>query len=259
MIRPVHVATILVMSCVGTVYAADLSPVPEPVGVGQPDNMSLFGTGWYIRGDFGYSVWQGPSGSYDGTPFTHLSVADFPTLGMGVGYKITNWFRADVTADYQFSGSVHANYFDQLGNLNTDQTRLGGWAFLANGYVDLGTWSGVTPYVGGGIGYAFTEVSKILNEQFAPLGNGNFAVITDPTTGLPLFNAFPTRTTGGFAWALMAGASVTVAPSLKIDFGYRYLDIADARLASDNFGVAPKLKSLGSHQFRVGVRYMFDE
>jgi opacity protein-like surface antigen len=258
MIRPVHVATIFMMSCVGIAHAADLSPTPEPVNVPQ-DNMSLFGSGWYIRGDFGYSVWQGPSGTYNGTPFNRLSVADFPTLGAGIGYKITNWFRADFTADYQFSGSVHASYFDPAGNLFTDRTRLGGWTLLTNGYVDLGTWSGVTPYVGGGIGYAFTEVSKIINQEFIPQVGGNFVAVTDPTTGLPVFNAFPTRTTGGFAWALMAGASVNVAPSLKIDFGYRYLNVADAQLAPDNVGVAPKLKSLGSHQFRVGVRYMFDE
>jgi opacity protein-like surface antigen len=74
-----------------------------------------------------------------------------------------------------------------------------------------------------------------------------------------VFNAYLTNTTGGFAWALMAGASVDVAPSLKVDIGYRYLNIADARMATDNFGVAPKLKSLGAHQIRIGVRYMFDE
>jgi opacity protein-like surface antigen len=259
MIRPVILAAILAISNVGIVYAADLGPPAPPVSMPQEDNMALFGSGWYIRGDLGYTVWQGPSGSYNGTPFSHLSVTDFPTLGGGVGYKINNWVRADVTADYQFSGSVHASYFDAAGDLFTDKTRLGGWTLLANGYVDLGTWSRVTPYLGAGVGYAFTEVSKIINQEFIPIGGGNFAAVTDPTTGLPVFNAYLTNTTGGFAWALMAGASVDVAPSLKVDIGYRYLNVADARMATDNFGVAPKLKSLGAHQFRIGVRYMFDE
>jgi opacity protein-like surface antigen len=113
--------------------------------------------------------------------------------------------------------------------------------------------------VGGGIGYAFTETSKVINEEFVQIGTGAFIPLTDPTTGLTVFNAFPAHTTGGFAWALLAGAAIDVAPSVKLDFGYRYLNVADARFAVDNLGIAPRLKSLAAHQFRVGLRYMFDE
>jgi len=252
-------ATILMALHLRAAAAADLGPALAPVEAPQGESMSFFGSGWYIRGDLGYSRPQGPSATYNGAPFDHLSVAGSAVLGGGVGYKINNWFRTDLTADYVFSGNVQGTY--QIANccLFTEKTRLGGWALLANGYVDLGTWSGITPYVGGGIGYAFTQASKVLNQEFLPNGAGSFVAVTDPNTDLPVFNGYPAKTTGGFAWALTAGASLDVAPSVKLDFNYRYLSIADARMATDKLGIAPKLKSLGSHQFRIGVRYMFDE
>ena len=30
---------------------------------------------------------------------------------------------------------------------------------MVNGYVDLGTWSGITPYVGAGVGFAYNKLS----------------------------------------------------------------------------------------------------
>ena len=240
--------------------AADLGGLPAAALVPSATDFTTYlGTGWYIRGDVGYSRPQSPSGTYNGVPFDHLSVVGSAVLGGGVGYKINNWFRADVTADYVFSGNVQASYAVPNCCFDTDKTSLGGWAVLANGYVDLGTWSAITPYVGGGIGYAFTEVSKIVNEEFTQTITGSFVPLLDPTTGLAVFNAFPAHTTGRFAWALMAGAAIDIAPSTKLDFGYRYLDISDARFATDNFGIAPRLKNLAAHQFRVGLRYLFDE
>ena len=241
----------------GEAAAADLGPVPPPEL--PADTMNFFGSGWYIRGDIGYSLPQGPKATYNGVPFEHLSDAGSAVAGAGIGYKINNWLRTDFTADYLFAGSTHAIY--QVPNccLFTDRTRVGAWTLLANGYVDLGTWWGVTPYIGAGVGYGFTEVSKTLNEEFLLTGNGGFTAVTDPITGLPVFNSFRAHTTGAFAWALEAGASVDLAPSVKLDLNYRYLNLADARFPTDIFGVAPKLKSLGQHQFRIGVRYMFDE
>lgn len=259
MIRRIFVlATLLVAAHIQAAVAADLGPLPAP-SLPQGDDMSFFGTGWYIRGDLGYSRPQGPSASYNGVKFSHLSVAASPVLGAGLGYKISNWFRADVTADYLFSGSVQGTYTVPNCCLFADRTRLGGWAVLANGYVDVGTWSGITPYVGGGVGYAFTQTSRIVSQEFQPDASGAFVAQTDPISGLPVFHPYPAHTTGGFAWALSAGAALDIAPSVKLDFGYRYLNVADARMATDRFGVAPQLKSLGSHQFRIGVRYLFDQ
>src|SRR5580700_7641062 len=122
---------------IGEAAAADLGPAPAPM-MPETDSMNFFGSGWYIRGDLGYSMPQGPKATYNGRPFDRLSVADSPLLGGGIGYKITNWFRADVTADYMFSGSLHGIYTIPNCCVFSDHTRLGGWALLANGYIDIG-------------------------------------------------------------------------------------------------------------------------
>jgi opacity protein-like surface antigen len=251
-------ATLLSVLQLQEAAAADLGPEPPPA-LPQSESMNFFGSGWYIRGDLGYSVWQGPSATYNGVPFDHLSVSNNAVIGAGIGYKLNNWVRGDVTADYTFSGNIQSLYTIANCCTFTDRTRVGGWAVLANGYVDLGTWYGVTPYVGGGVGYGFTQISKTVNQEFLPTGTGTLVPVTDPNTGLPVFHGFAAHTTGGFAWALEAGAAVDVAPSVKLDLNYRYLNIADARFPTDTLGVAPKLRSLGQHQFRIGLRYMFDE
>jgi opacity protein-like surface antigen len=252
-------AALLTALGIGAAKAADLSPGPAMPEVPSTDTMNFFGSGWYIRGDLGYSRPQGPKADYNGTPFDHLSVDGSAVVGAGVGYKINNWFRADITGDYTFSGVTHGSYTIQNCCVFTDRTRIGGWTVLANGYVDLGTWSGITPYIGAGAGYAFTEVSQTLNQQFMTSASGALVPVTDPNTGSPIINSLPTHTKGGFAWALEAGAAVAVAPSVQLDFNYRYLKIADAQIAPDTSGVMARVKSIGAHQFRIGVRYMFDE
>ncbi|MBV9566707.1 MAG: hypothetical protein JO172_01080, partial [Hyphomicrobiales bacterium] len=65
----------------GGAFAADLDTVPAPLVVPRTDFTTYLGTGWYIRGDIGYSRPQGPSGTYNGAPFDHLSVAGSAVLG----------------------------------------------------------------------------------------------------------------------------------------------------------------------------------
>jgi opacity protein-like surface antigen len=261
MIRKILVlGTLLAASLGQAARAADLD-VPPPVNVPQDDMSSLFGSGWYIRGDIGYSVPQGPSGSFDNVPLTQVSWANSATAGIGVGYKITNWFRADVTGDYLFQRDVHYFGTDPRSNngLFRNSTELGGYTVLANGYFDIGTWSGVTPYVGAGAGYAFWRNGNIKNVPIAQTPGVGFMPYFDPTTGSPIVRYRIGGSRGSFAWALMAGASVDLGLGLKFDLGYRYLNIADGDLVANGATVATKLKSLGVNQFRIGLRYAFDQ
>ena len=83
---------------------------------------------------------------------------------------------------------------------------------MANGYFDLGTWYCITPFVGGGVGIAA--------HKFAGLTDSGGGVATDAT---------PTN----FAWAVMAGLALNVTPNLKIELGYRYLDMGNYQQQSD--------------------------
>jgi opacity protein-like surface antigen len=57
---------------------------------------------------------------------------------------------------------------------------------------------------------------------------------------------------------LMAGAAIDITSGLKLDLGYRYVNLGEARTRLDQFGVGTKLKAIDSHEVRVGVRYMID-
>jgi len=246
------------LACGEGARAADLD-VPPPVNLPQDEVSSFFGSGWYIRGDIGYSVPTGPSGSFNNLPLRQVSWASAATAGIGVGYKITNWFRADLTGDYLFQRDIHFFGTDPTtGHFFRNSAELGGYSLMANGYFDIGTWSNITPYIGAGVGYAWFQNSKIKNVPMVQTAAGGFTPATDPFTGAIIVNQFNGGTRGSFAWALMAGASYDLGQGLQFDVGYRYMNIADGALGGANV-FTTKLKNLGMNQFRVGFRYAFDQ
>ncbi len=139
---------------------------------------------------------------------------------------------------------------------------------MVNGYVDLGTWYGMTPYVGAGLGVAF-------NSSPARTDTGARSARSTASSGLVRSAAISaTSTQANLAWALMAGLDFNVTHNLKLEFGYRYLDYgkfsspARANCLSRQrragsfmpqlraFKVASK--ELTSNDFRIGLRYYFD-
>jgi opacity protein-like surface antigen len=179
-------------------YAADL---PPPI-INAPRAPWLeLGSNWYLRGDFSYRMYDDVSAGISGPE-------DAGVFGLGVGYKFNNWLRADVTVDYAF---------------RTELTGLAGARFwnsatLVNGYVDLGTWWGVTPYVGAGVGASYNHLDLLA-------GDGRW----------------------NFAWAGMVGAAYHLSQNLSVDFGYRYVDL----------GSVSNL-DFTAHEFRIGFRYLLD-
>jgi opacity protein-like surface antigen len=188
-----------------TANAADYSP-PPPILRAPPTPWVELGSNWYLRGDFSYRMFD-------------VSAADGPedsaALGIGVGYQYTSWLRGDITLDYQFNSR-----FAVFDNPIVAGGKMWSSAVFANGYVDLGTWYGVTPYVGAGVGSAYNQLERE--------GRWNFA------------------------YALMAGAAYHLSSNLSVDFGYRYADLGSA-VAFDN-----SLIDVTAHEFRVGFRYKLD-
>ena len=113
---------------------------------------------------------------------------------------------------------------------------------MANLYADLGTWYGVTPYVGGGIG-----VSQLKSVDYVDTSMPG-ALPTEPGKAL------------NFSWALMAGVAYQVTPSWMIDVGYRYLQLGDLP-GIDGAGTtnnAAVFKNLSAHEARIGFRFLLD-
>ena len=261
--------------CVGSasnVFAADLLPPPPPMDPGimvvnDPD-------GWYIRGDAG--VGMTVIGSLRSTFTSNVpdpqwdskSVGDAAFVRVGLGYQFNNWFRADVTGEYRTSSHIQGVQSFNQGAFFTPATadrsydnysgQVSHAVALVNGYVDLGTWNRITPYVGAGVGYAYHFVSGLHDfggvSSFAP---GQFGI-----SGL---GYAPSNSSGSFAWALMAGLGYNVNEHLKLDIGYRYLNLGTATSAKITCQTQPvatcpfevhKYK-LGSHDISIGMRWMF--
>jgi opacity protein-like surface antigen len=186
--------------------AADMSP-PPPILQAPPMPFVELGSNWYLRGDFSYRMLDVTAAS---------GPEDAAVLGLGVGYQYNSWLRGDVTVDYQFGSRFSAGDNPIVAN-----SKMWSSALFANGYVDLGTWWGITPYVGAGIGGAYN--------QLAGFGRWNVA------------------------WAAMAGAAYHLSPNLSFDFGYRYADLGSTYAANGT-----TLLDVTAHEFRVGFRYKID-
>ncbi|MDR6816896.1 opacity protein-like surface antigen [Neorhizobium sp. 2083] len=245
---------------VSAANSADLyQPQPEPYQ-DAPEVTVQEATGWYLRGDVGYSFKKSRGTEfYQGTGAPGVALAEFDrsdlrdafTLGGGVGYQINSYLRTDVTLDYMFDskfrGSTHGSCGAGPVCTSTDLAALHAYSLMANAYVDLGTYGYFTPYVGAGIGGTYVKWSNLRNTSCDDAGAGCDAEVSH----------------GGekswrFTYALMAGASIDITCNVKADVGYRFRQVA----GGDMFGLASgggpgRDKGFYSHEARVGARYIF--
>jgi opacity protein-like surface antigen len=286
-------------------FAADMSffsPPPEPVN----DQPVEFGAGWYLRGDIG-------AAHVNIHNFSGVNLSPrFPntwTGGLGAGYQYNNWFRTDLSFDYQslykkdggtgygescpvgFSpnftttqtGTSTTTTVDPFtGQTTTSSTpiftttqvassviqglcypfyrnRAEAATVLANAYVDLGNWWGLTPYVGAGAGVNVMYQKSQVNYTFGNLLPYAGYTLTDPftnTTYIQNRDRTLSGTTVRFAYAFMGGVAYDVTNHLKVDVGYRWLNLGSIE-GLGLYGATIK-KDLISHQVRIGFRYVID-
>ncbi|MFF9553024.1 outer membrane protein [Methylobacterium fujisawaense] len=272
--------------------AADLLLPPPPPPPPPPIEV---GGGWYLRGDVGASIYTRPrySDAYDYTGYPDANRAFGNTIGgggfagVGVGYQFTPFLRGDITGEYRYSTGLRGSEYykgpdfdNGLGSygVNKSSGNFDSAVVLANAYFDLGTWYGITPFIGGGVGYAFNHVSSYsTNQQFtsptyaydytnAGCGCIPYAPVYDPN-GNAVYNTnsgskfYKDKTTGSLAWALHAGLAYNVTDALKIELAYRYLNLGKAETGP---GFVPcctgslqaiKVKDIEAHDVKIGLRY----
>jgi opacity protein-like surface antigen len=217
--------------------------------------------GWYLRGDIGMT----------NQDFGHLHqrLYDVPgttvepvgmgwdssmLFGLGIGYQYNDWLRFDLTGEYRgksnFHGSDHVTTATTNGVDNYSGSKSE-WVVMANGYVDLGTWYNITPYVGAGVGTARVSINGFRDDGFNNLGN-SVAYAADGSKW-------------NFAWALHAGLTYQVTRAVAIDFGYRYIDMGNATTGATNAfdgsftnGGPFTFHHIYSHDLKLGVRWMLE-
>ncbi len=291
-VRPLAVAAGVAVLGGGIAKAVDLPPVPSlPAESPAAEDFS----GWYLRGDLGFGVSStGPrlatapdpiaagasSGllsSSAGAAFSHASLSPFGAIDAGAGYRFNTWLRMDGTLEYRGGARLEAHSsltdpaspaFGPLQFAESYRADVSSLVGLLNGYVDLGTYWGVTPFVGAGAGFADNRVSEFADDGFGSSGSG----------ALTSAGSFANGSKSSFAWALMAGVDFDVAPGVKVELGYRYLDMGSLATGASHCpawgaggalsaagcsgGVPHTLSSRGalaSSDFRVGLIWMLNE
>jgi len=270
----------------GLVHAADLlppaiAPAPAP---------SLDASGWYLRGDVGLvtqandiaiSVSPNPLAGLPADAFHSFYNPTISAAGLfdiGAGYQVNNWLRFDVTGEYR--GGSQFQVLEQIGipslssqYANWYRADTSSFIAMANAYVDLGTWYGVTPFVGGGVGFAQNHFTGIANSSFAYVGTGPGQ--TPP--GSPGGGHMGDGVSNNFAWALMAGLDFNVTQNLKLELGYRYLSYGTLKTgpaacfngtgANGGFDTAHcggaafvgQTNRLASNDVRLGLRWLIND
>jgi opacity protein-like surface antigen len=266
--------------------AADLR-YPQPVGLPPPPLAAPIAeaSGWYLRGDIGIGQLNGKTElNQVDTGISRGHAEEFGSYvfgGVGVGYQYNSWLRADITGEYRgksrFEFSDKYCYRpgtnsacsgapvvgDQRG-FNRIAGNISSMVFLANAYLDLGTWYGLTPFIGAGAGFANHKFTGGTDTG----GQVTLLALAAPPAAETLGNGFATggylanKTKTNFAWAVMAGVGYDVSERLKLELGYRYLNMGSVTSGQStcygdptcNFTV--KAKNLDAHEFKLGMRWM---
>jgi opacity protein-like surface antigen len=277
----------ILSGAVNVASAADLRyPAPvglPPIPVAAPIAEA---TGWYLRGDIGLASQSMKPEIVDSrfTPTTvglhEFSMSNPGFVGIGAGYQFNSWLRADITGEYRLEArhrfedkfcfgdnggvpvatpgigcSVGATFTGQDGR-NFYNGRISSLLFLTNAYVDLGTWSGFTPFLGAGIGFAQHKFSNLTDSGLSD----NFVLGAYTGTSGVAPTRFGDKTKTNFAWALMAGVGYDLSPSHKLEIGYRYLNMGKGTQsltsACSTCGDAINYKDIDAHEFKVGLRWL---
>ncbi|MCG6121655.1 MAG: porin family protein [Microvirga sp.] len=259
-IRLVALAGATLLAATAHSFAADLPKAP-PIYDPPPPPVAI-GGGWYLRGDVGVTNQQFRKLTHaelDLLPFEWLDKGKFrsaATIGVGVGYQINSWFRTDVTGEYRTSSNFKArDRYPDAGlpggfGFNDFTAKKTEWLGLVNGYLDLGTWSGFTPYVGAGVGLAKVDISDF--RDFNALRNVDARA--------------PNGGRWNVAWALHAGFAYDLSHQLKLDVGYRFVSLGKGRTggpprvvgAAGGVTTQPWVfNDIYSHDVRAGLRWTF--
>jgi opacity protein-like surface antigen len=193
-------------------------------------------SGWYARADIAYRL--NHIGQLDvANTISSKSYENTAALGVGGGYKY-QWFRADVTVDYGITSQIRASSTSTTTSQPQYSAKVDTVTALANGYLDLGTWWGLTPYVGGGIGMSYLRAKEYVDTALPTPGK-----ITSARTNL--------------SWAAMAGLAYQINPNWIVDVGYRYLQLGDLPISRDTDPTnTVTWKQISAQEIRIGLRIL---
>jgi opacity protein-like surface antigen len=188
---------------------------------------------------------------------TKMDNALFGGVGLGCGSG-SRGIRGEVmlshTAHRKFTGEpVNFSFTEVFTAPNPNpaptfvdpmHTSIRSTTLMFNGYKDLGSFGGFTPYLGAGVGVSYNKMSEVY--------------FTDNPY---LINRIQGDSRLSLAWALMAGVGYQVSDRAILDLGYRYMDYGKANSGridnTNSINPAVRISDITAHEVKIGLRYHF--
>lgn len=202
--------------------------------------------GGYMSGFIGATVPNDSTVTTDDF-FLNSTFHDRVQLDPGINIGVTGGYDFGylrMEGELSYKSSDIKEVIDQSDNFhfrNVDGD-LAAWALMFNTFADLHNNSPVTPYFGGGIGFA----TLYLGDTFG----------TDTRGGTPSREQLYVNASDSvFAYQVGGGVEIALNPELSLDLGYRYFSTSTARFEG-SFDLSTRLR-LESHNATVGFRLKF--
>jgi opacity protein-like surface antigen len=260
--------------------AADYDP---PIVVDEaPEFVPVeVGSGWYLRGDVGYSV--NKPYDYFQVPPGFTSSESPVSASVGMGYHFTDYFRGELnfgllpTSKFSddFLTTCEGTQTVTVTNPDGSSTVASGrrnrdceasnagsnkaYNMMANAFVDLGTYSGFTPFIGGGVGVAYSTYrlaagSRNCVDQSSTVGNTTTIFECDDPSVYE--GGVTSERQYNFAYSLGAGVNYRFSRNASVDLGYEYFAVPQAKYVSlDGTGAPVINEGIDYHQVKLGLRY----
>ncbi len=263
--------------------AADIDyPIRGTQDYGPGHTNVEYGSGWYLRGDLGYSVIADISGTYystaygDDTSYSSESLAKAESYSIGAGYIFNNSMRADLTLEassgVEWEGKSRSADCDggpTPGDCLFEATaELKRTSLMANGYYTFGGFAGFRPYVGAGVGmtdvswsdYEFQQKCHVDVGETCAWGNHSGSGTARETYYGP---SGTVNTSSGlaFTYALTAGLDYRINKNWLVDMGYKWTHVSENLMIEEGANGAgvpggdSRFDGIDLHEVRVGLRY----
>jgi opacity protein-like surface antigen len=200
--------------------------------------------GTYVKAGVGVSL---SNSKFKATnAYDKKALRQFPTYHVGVGYKINDYFRSDVT--FQYASITYKS----SGPLTTGkQQNIRTYSAFLNGYLDAKIHDVLVPYLTAGIG----------------VGHNKSGSLKNPSASNPLGNfSLPGKNTTNFIYNLGAGILLQD-KHFAIDVGYKYMDLGKAKTLNTTTTSTPipittitwigAKQNIRTHQILASLIYKF--
>ncbi len=274
--RLLLITSLFLSSTAGISHAADMNYPVQPKSVFT--NVE-YGSGWYLRGDIGYTMSTESTLSYYSDArynYDSQSLGNSSSWSIGAGYTFNDMFRADLTFEtsggHDWKGTSVGTLCGGLGTegdcYSEDSAQVDRNTLMANAYVSLGNYGGFSPYLGGGIGLTHLEWSGYDSDAYCTVDAGedctygaHSGLTADPETYTGPTTSYDGENTTAFTYALTTGFDYRLSENWLMDLGYKYTNIQGGKVvAKDANGPgspqgSSKFSDLEIHELKLGLRY----